>query len=65
MRAAAIELPRAIRINSVSPTAVTESMPTIGALFAGFKSVPAADAALGYVRSVEGAQTGQVYRMLG
>lgn len=40
-------------------------MPTIGALFAGFKSVPAADAALGYVRSVEGAQTGQVYRMLG
>ena len=27
------------------------------------KPVPAADAALGYARSVEGAQTGQVYRI--
>ncbi len=65
VRAAAIELPRGIRINSVSPTAVAESMPKIGQLFAGFRPVTAADAALGYVRSVEGGQTGQVYRMLG
>ena len=58
VRAAAIELPRGIRINSVSPTAVAESMPKIGQLFAGFRPVTAADAALGYVRSVEGGPTG-------
>lgn len=63
VRAAAIELPRGIRINSVSPTLVTESRPVIGAFFPGFRTVSASDAALGYVRGVDGDQTGQVYLM--
>jgi NAD(P)-dependent dehydrogenase (short-subunit alcohol dehydrogenase family) len=64
-RAAAIELPRGLRINVVSPTLLTESLPQYGAYFRGFATVPAARAALAYAKSVEGAQTGQVYRVFG
>ena len=63
VRAAAIELPRGIRINSVSPTVFVESMEHYGPFFPGFKPVPVADAALAYRKSVEGLQTGQVYCM--
>lgn len=63
VRAAAIELPRGIRINAVSPTVLTESWDGYQSFFAGFESVPAARAALAYQRSVEGAQTGRVYRV--
>lgn len=62
VRGAAIELPRGLRINSVSPTVVEESLSSYGPYFRGFKPVPAAVAALAYAKSVEGAQTGQVYR---
>lgn len=63
VRAAAIELPRRLRINVVSPTVVEESLPAYGPYFRGTKPVPASEAALGYVKSVEGAQTGRVYRI--
>jgi NAD(P)-dependent dehydrogenase (short-subunit alcohol dehydrogenase family) len=61
VKAAAIELPRGLRINSVSPTVFTESMEHYGPFFRGFKPVPVADAALAFSKSVEGRQTGQVY----
>ena len=61
--AAAIELPRGVRINSVSPTVFVESMALYGPYFSGFKPVPVADAALAFVKSVEGAQTGKTYRV--
>jgi len=63
VRAAAIELPRALRINLVSPTVIEESLPVYAPFFRGIKAVPAAEAASGYVRSVEGAHTGRVYRI--
>jgi hypothetical protein len=63
VRGAAIELPRGLRINSVSPTVLTEALPTYGPYFRGFKPVPAADVALAYSRSVEGRQSGQNYRV--
>lgn len=63
VRGAAIELPRGIRINVVSPTVIEESLPAYGPYFRGFKGVPAREAALGYARSVEGAQTGRIYRI--
>ncbi len=63
VRAAAIELPRGIRINAVSPNVLQESMGDYGPFFRGFEAVPAARAALAYSRSVEGRQTGQVYRV--
>ena len=42
---------------------LTESLPTYGPYFAGFESVPAARVAMAYQRSVEGGQTGRVYRV--
>jgi NAD(P)-dependent dehydrogenase (short-subunit alcohol dehydrogenase family) len=63
VRPAAIELPRAIRINAVSPNVFTESMRSYAPYFRGFESVPVARAALAFSRSVEGAQTGQVYQV--
>jgi NAD(P)-dependent dehydrogenase (short-subunit alcohol dehydrogenase family) len=63
VRAAAIELPRGLRINAVSPTALTESWDAYGPSFPGFEPVPAANAARAFVKSIEGAQTGQIYRV--
>lgn len=63
VRGAAIELPRGIRINVVSPTVLTESLEGYAPFFRGFEPVTAQRAALGYLRSVEGAQTGRVYRI--
>jgi NAD(P)-dependent dehydrogenase (short-subunit alcohol dehydrogenase family) len=62
-RSAAIELPRKLRINVVSPTVTEESWSAFGPFFPGQKPVPASEAALGYVKSVEGMQTGKVYRI--
>ncbi|MFK8908772.1 short chain dehydrogenase [Streptomyces sp. YS-3] len=62
VRAAAIELAPQ-RINAISPTVVEESLPAYGPFFAGMEAVPAARAAMAYVRSIEGAQTGQIYRV--
>jgi NAD(P)-dependent dehydrogenase (short-subunit alcohol dehydrogenase family) len=58
--AAAVELAPQ-RINAVSPTVLTESMGAYGAVFRGYVPVDAADVALVYARSIEGAQTGQIY----
>ena len=61
VRAAAIEFPPGMRINAVSPTILRESMGAFGSFFPGTEGVPAKLVALAYSRSVEGAQTGQVY----
>jgi NAD(P)-dependent dehydrogenase (short-subunit alcohol dehydrogenase family) len=63
VRGAAIELPRGIRINLVSPTVLRESLDSYGPFFRGFEPVPAARVASAYSRSIEGAQTGQVFRV--
>ena len=63
VRAAAVELPRGLRINVVSPTVLTEAMEAYAPFFRGFEPVTAARAALAFSRSVEGAQTGQVYKV--
>ena len=60
---AAIELPRGLRINAVSPTMFTESEAAYAPYFPGFAPVPVAEAARAYVKSAIGAQTGQVYRV--
>jgi NAD(P)-dependent dehydrogenase (short-subunit alcohol dehydrogenase family) len=61
VRAAAIEFPPGTRINVVSPTVLRESMDTYGAYFRGSEGVLAKRVALAFGKSVEGAQTGQVY----
>lgn len=63
VRAAACELPRGIRINLISPTVLTESAAAYDGFFPGFASVPAASVAQAYRRSVEGVQSGRIYRI--
>jgi NAD(P)-dependent dehydrogenase (short-subunit alcohol dehydrogenase family) len=61
VRSAALEFPAGTRINAVSPTVLRESMGSYGPYFRGSEGVPASRVALAYSKSVEGAQTGQVY----
>lgn len=61
VKAAAIELPRGLRINSVSPTVLVEAMGSYAPYFRGFKPVAGAEVALAYAKSVEGLQTGQTF----
>ena len=63
VRAAAIELPRGLRVNSVSPNVLVEAMGSYAPYFRGYKPVPAADVALAYAKSVEGLQTGQTFHV--
>lgn len=63
VRSAALELPRGLRINAISPTVVQEAMGSYAPYFRGFKPVNAAEVALAYAKSVEGLQTGQVYQV--
>jgi NAD(P)-dependent dehydrogenase (short-subunit alcohol dehydrogenase family) len=63
VRAASIEI-RPHRINVVSPTVLEESMDSFGPYFRGFEPVPVKRVALAYSKSIEGAQTGQVYRVI-
>ncbi|MGF6779345.1 short chain dehydrogenase [Paraburkholderia sp. GAS334] len=60
---ASMEMPRGIRINVVSAGIVAETKDKYAPLFNGFEPVSARRVAVAYVRSVEGAQTGQVYRV--
>ncbi|KPF42307.1 short chain dehydrogenase [Rhizobium sp. AAP43] len=63
VRAAACDFSRGIRINAVSPTVLTESIERFGPFFPGYDSVPGARVAMAYRRSIEGVQTGRVYRV--
>ncbi|MFF4357434.1 short chain dehydrogenase [Streptomyces sp. NPDC001604] len=62
VRAAAIEIAPQ-RINAISPTVFTESLAKYGDYFPGMPPVDLADVTQAYVRSVEGAQTGQIYAL--
>lgn len=61
VKSAAIEMPRGIRINCISPTVIEEAMKDYAPYFRGFVPVTAATAASAYSKSVEGKQTGQIY----
>lgn len=63
VKAAAIEMPRGIRINSVSPNALQESWYRLSELFQGFEPVPVKRVVLAYKKSVLGLQTGQNYEV--
>jgi NAD(P)-dependent dehydrogenase (short-subunit alcohol dehydrogenase family) len=59
----AIELPKSLRINLVSPAVVAEAMSHYGEYFKGYAPVSVEKVALAYLKSVAGAQTGQIYRV--
>jgi NAD(P)-dependent dehydrogenase (short-subunit alcohol dehydrogenase family) len=57
---AAIEMPRGIRINVVSPGLLEDSAAKYDGLFPGHEPVSSKRAGLAYVKSVDGALTGKV-----
>ena len=61
VKCAAIEMPRGIRINAVSPGVLEELAQKYDGFFPGHEPVSAARVGLAYVKSVEGALTGQVF----
>ncbi len=63
VKAAAIEMPRGIRINNVSPNVLQESLDKYSDFFPGFEAVPSSRVSLAYKKSVEGKQTGQTYEV--
>lgn len=60
VKGAAIELPRGLRINVVSPGLLDVSVPRYGDWFPGHEPVPSERVGRAYAKSVEGAITGQV-----
>ncbi|MBC1533128.1 short chain dehydrogenase [Listeria seeligeri] len=62
-KSAAIEMPRGLRINTVSPNVLEESWDRLEAFFQGFNPVPAERVARAFEKSVFGAQTGESYRV--
>ncbi|TQV83831.1 short chain dehydrogenase [Denitrobaculum tricleocarpae] len=57
---AAVELPRGLRINVVSPGLLEVSEERYGSFFPGHERVPSARVGRAYAKSVEGVVTGQV-----
>ena len=57
-RAAALEMPRGVRINVISPPWVSETLEAMGR--DGDAGMPAAQVARAYVESVEGSENGEV-----
>src|ERR1700746_742711 len=63
VRAAAIELPKGLRINVVSPTMLKESEAQFGPFFPGVIPVEGWGVAQAYKLAIWGAQTGRVYKV--
>ena len=63
VKSAAIELPRGIRINNVSPNVFSEASKAHRDTFQGFEPVSIEKVALAFRKSVNGKQTGQTYKV--
>src|SRR5580700_10627539 len=63
VRATAIELPKGLRINVVSPTILKESQAHMGSFFPGVIPVEGWKVGQAYKRAILGAQTGRVYKV--
>lgn len=63
VKAAAIDMPRGIRINLVSPTVLEESLDKYAKFFPGYPAVTAAKVAAAYLKSIDGHQTGEIYKV--
>ncbi len=62
---AALELPRRLRINAVSPTMIGDSVEVFSEHFPGMRPVPMDTLITEYLACIEGARTGQVIRAYG
>jgi NAD(P)-dependent dehydrogenase (short-subunit alcohol dehydrogenase family) len=61
--AAALELPRGLRVNVVCPTVVEDSAEAYGDIFAGFDPAPMDRVVNAYIRCITGQFTGRVVRV--
>jgi NAD(P)-dependent dehydrogenase (short-subunit alcohol dehydrogenase family) len=62
VKASAVELPRGVRINCVSPTVLAESV-GYHEYFTGFTPVPVAEVALAYLRAISTPITGRILKL--
>ena len=62
VKGAAVELPRGIRINCISPTVLTESV-AYHAFFPGFIPVPAWEVGQAYLRAMSTPVTGRIFKL--
>src|SRR5271169_3568075 len=62
VKASAVELPRGVRTNCVSPTVLAESV-GYHEYFTGFTPVPAAEVALAYLRAISTPITGRILKL--
>jgi NAD(P)-dependent dehydrogenase (short-subunit alcohol dehydrogenase family) len=62
VKASAVELPRGVRINCVSPTVLAESV-GYHEYFTGFTPVPAAEVAQAYLRAISTPITGRILQL--
>jgi NAD(P)-dependent dehydrogenase (short-subunit alcohol dehydrogenase family) len=62
VKASAVELPRGVRINCISPTVLAEST-NYHEYFIGFTPVPAAEVALAYLRAISTPITGRILKL--
>jgi NAD(P)-dependent dehydrogenase (short-subunit alcohol dehydrogenase family) len=62
VKACAVELPRGLRINCISPSVLTESV-GYHAYFTGFMPVPVAEVALAYLRAISNPITGRIIKL--
>ncbi|AYF76404.1 short chain dehydrogenase [Nocardia yunnanensis] len=62
---AAIELPRRMRINAVSPTMIDDSKDAFASSFPGMRPVSVDELVTHYLHCVEGDETGQIVRAYG
>jgi len=60
--AAAIDLPRGLRVNTVSPNVLVEAT-NYHSSFPGYHQVTAKEVADAYLKSILGKQTGQIYKL--
>ncbi|WP_072153087.1 short chain dehydrogenase [Weissella viridescens] len=63
VKSAAIDLPRGLRINAISPNVVDVSFEKLKSQFLGYTPVLITDVAEAFVKSVVGKQTGQEYQI--
>ena len=62
VKASAVELPRGIRINCISPTVLSESV-AYHSYFTGFTPVPADEVALAYLRAISTPINGRILKL--